>query len=78
MTPQTQAPATEPIPEQNGSEAKGLLIWVKCACPTLSPVLEGALRAEETRVHRGDAPPPPEGPHPSLWCSAPEGTWIGR
>ena len=56
--------APEPPPQKKESEAKGP-IWVKCPCPALPPVLEGVLRAEQARVHRGDAPPA-EGPRPAL------------
>ena len=65
MTAQRRTAAPEPPPQKKESEAKGP-IWVKCPCPALPPVLEGVLRAEEARVHRGDAPPPAEGPRPAL------------
>lgn len=66
MTAQGQTAAAEPTPQKKESEAKGP-IWIKCSRLAIPPVLEGALlRAEETWVHRGDAPPPVEGPRPAL------------
>ncbi len=66
MTAQGRTATAEPTPQKKESEAKGP-IWVKCPRLAIPPVLEGALlRAEETCVHRGDAPPPAEGPRPAL------------
>ncbi len=66
MTAQRRTAAAEPTPQKKESEAKGP-IWVKCPRLAIPPVLEGALlRAKETCVHRGDAPPPAEGPCPAL------------
>ncbi len=66
MTPQRWDPAAEPTPQKKESEAKGP-IWIKCPRLAIPPVLEGALlRAEQARVHRGEAPPPAEGPCPAL------------
>lgn len=65
MTAQGRTAPAEPPPHKKGSEAKGP-IWVKCPRLAIPPVLEGALRAEQARVHRGDAPPPAEGPRPTV------------
>ncbi len=66
MTAQGRNAVAEPTPQKKKSEAKGP-IWIKCPRLAIPPVLEGALlRAEETHVHRGDAPPPAEGLRPTL------------
>jgi DNA-binding NarL/FixJ family response regulator len=66
VTVQRRTAAAEPTPQKKESEAKGP-IWINCPRLAIPPVLEGALlRAEETCVHRGDAPPPAEGPRPAL------------
>lgn len=75
MTARERTAPAEPPPQKKESEAKGP-IWVKCPrLAILPPVLEGVLRAEQARVHRGDAPPPAEGPRPALvvLCWAGEG-----